>query len=93
MSGAVTLPRTLAPAMALAGLTSACLVAGVLGAIGAEQGSSGAVGQVADIGYSPGSVGPWGFTRSAATGIANIAMHEGYQWAGGDLRNAPSCRT
>jgi hypothetical protein len=33
--------------------------------------------------YDPGHVGPFGYTRSAAAGIANIAIGEGYQWAGG----------
>lgn len=38
---------------------------------------------VVDIGYNPGSVGPFGYTRAAATDVANTAMQEGYQWAGG----------
>ncbi len=36
-----------------------------------------------DIGFDPGHVGPFGYTRAAATDIANIAVGEGYQWAGG----------
>jgi hypothetical protein len=36
-----------------------------------------------DISYNPGKVGPFGYKRSAAANVANIAMQEGYQWAGG----------
>jgi len=39
--------------------------------------------KIVDIVYDPGHVGPFGYTRSQAAGIANIAMHEGYQWSGG----------
>jgi hypothetical protein len=42
---------------------------------------------VVDISYNPGSVGPFGYTRSGASDIANIAMQEGYQWAGGCYDN------
>src|SRR5438876_903803 len=42
---------------------------------------------VVDVGYDPGHVGPFGYTRSAATDIANIAVGEGYQWAGGCYDN------
>lgn len=38
---------------------------------------------VVDIGYNPGHVGPFGYKRAAAADIANIAVGEGYQWAGG----------
>lgn len=38
---------------------------------------------VVDVSYDPGHVGPFGYTRSAATDIANVAVGEGYQWAGG----------
>ncbi len=41
----------------------------------------------ADISYDPGHVGPFGYTRSAATDIANIAVGEGYQWSGGCYDN------
>lgn len=33
--------------------------------------------------FDPGHVGPFGYKRSAAIDIANIAVGEGYQWAGG----------
>ena len=49
--------------------------------------------QVLDISADPGHTGPNTVTRSSATEIANIAVGEGYQWAGEGLRNAPSCRT
>ncbi len=39
--------------------------------------------QVVDIGYDPGHVGPFGYKRAAAAGIADIAVGEGYQWSGG----------
>ena len=39
--------------------------------------------QVLDIGADPGHIGPFGYTRAAASDIANIAVGEGYQWAGG----------
>jgi cell wall-associated NlpC family hydrolase len=42
---------------------------------------------VVDVGYDPGHVGPFGYTRAAATDIANIAVGEGYQWAGGCYDN------
>ena len=48
---------------------------------------------VVDEYFDPGHTGPFGYKRAAAEDIANIAVGEGYQWAGGDLRNAPSCRT
>jgi hypothetical protein len=38
---------------------------------------------VVDIGYNPGSVGPFGYKRWQAASIADAARHEGYQWAGG----------
>jgi len=38
---------------------------------------------VVDISYDPGHVGPFGYRRSAAADVANIAVGEGYQWAGG----------
>jgi hypothetical protein len=43
--------------------------------------------QVVDVDYDPGHTGPNSYTRSAATGIANIAVNEGYQWAGGCYDN------
>ena len=43
--------------------------------------------QVLDISADPGHTGPNTYTRSAATGIANIAVGEGYQWAGGCYDN------
>ena len=43
--------------------------------------------QVVDIGYDPGHVGPFGYTRSAAAAIADIAVGEGYQWSGGCYDN------
>ncbi|HZR93006.1 MAG TPA: hypothetical protein VFA44_11445 [Gaiellaceae bacterium] len=43
--------------------------------------------RVADISYDPGHVGPGGYSRQAATEIANIADREGYQWAGGCFDN------
>jgi hypothetical protein len=43
--------------------------------------------QVVDIGYDPGHVGPFGLKRSNAAEIANIAIGEGYQWAGGCYDN------
>ena len=36
-----------------------------------------------DIGYDPGHTGPFGLKRSNGAEIANIAVGEGYQWAGG----------
>ena len=42
---------------------------------------------VVDASYDPGHVGPYGYTRAAATDIANIANGEGYQWAGGCYDN------
>ncbi len=48
--------------------------------------------QAVDEYYDPGHVDPFGYTRAAATEIANIAVGEGYQWAGGGLTNSPSCR-
>src|SRR5438046_5396536 len=42
---------------------------------------------VVDEYYDPGHVGPFGYTRSAAADVANIAMGEGYQWAGGCYDN------
>jgi len=42
---------------------------------------------VVDIGWDPGHVGPFGYTRAAATDVANIAVGEGYQWAGGCYDN------
>jgi hypothetical protein len=50
---------------------------------------------VVDISYDPGHVGPFGYRRAAATDIANIAVEEGYQWAGGcynddDTDNRPN---
>jgi len=38
---------------------------------------------VVDEYYDPGHVGPFGYKRSAAADIANVALGEGYQWAGG----------
>jgi hypothetical protein len=38
---------------------------------------------VVDEYYDPGHVGPFGYKRSAAADVANIAIGEGYQWAGG----------
>jgi hypothetical protein len=38
---------------------------------------------VVDLGFDPGHVGRFGYTRAAAADIANIAVGEGYQWAGG----------
>ncbi|HEX3455983.1 MAG TPA: hypothetical protein VHS03_15270 [Gaiellaceae bacterium] len=43
--------------------------------------------QVVDLDYDPGHSGPNSYTRSAATDIANIAVNEGYQWAGGCYDN------
>src|SRR5215469_10146485 len=43
--------------------------------------------QVLDISADPGHTGPNTYTRSAATDIANIAVNEGYQWAGGCYDN------
>jgi hypothetical protein len=42
---------------------------------------------VADVDYDPGHVGPFGYKRAAAADIANIAVGEGYQWAGGCYDN------
>ena len=42
---------------------------------------------VVDEYFNPGHVGPFGYTRSAAVDVANIAMGEGYQWAGGCYDN------
>src|SRR5579872_4873544 len=42
---------------------------------------------VVDMAFDPGHVGPFGYTRSAATDIANVAINEGYQWAGGCYDN------
>ena len=42
---------------------------------------------VVDEYYDPGHVGPFGYRRSAAADVANIAMGEGYQWAGGCYNN------
>lgn len=42
---------------------------------------------VVDIAFDPGHIGPFGYTRAAATDIANIAVNEGYQWAGGCYDN------
>jgi hypothetical protein len=38
---------------------------------------------VADITFDPGHTGPFGLKRSNGAEIANIAIGEGYQWAGG----------
>ena len=43
--------------------------------------------QVVDIGYDPGHIGPFGLKRANAAEIANIAIGEGYQWAGGCYDN------
>ena len=43
--------------------------------------------RVVDLGYDPGHAGPFGYKRAAATDIANIAVGEGYQWAGGCYDN------
>ncbi len=43
--------------------------------------------QVLDISADPGHTGPNTVTRSSATEIANIAVGEGYQWAGGCYDN------
>ena len=40
-----------------------------------------------DISFDPGHVGPFGYKRAAAAGIADIAVGEGYQWAGGCYDN------
>jgi hypothetical protein len=48
---------------------------------GSDQGRTSC--RVVDIGFDPGHVGPFGYKREAATDIANIAVGEGYQWAGG----------
>jgi hypothetical protein len=42
---------------------------------------------VVDISYDPGHVGSFGYKRAAAADIANIALNEGYQWAGGCYDN------
>jgi hypothetical protein len=47
----------------------------------ADQGSTSCA--VVDEYYDPGHIGPSGYKRSAAANIANIAVGEGYQWAGG----------
>jgi hypothetical protein len=51
----------------------------------ADQGRT--VCRVVDISYDPGHVGPFGYKRAAARDIANIAVGEGYQWAGGCYDN------
>jgi hypothetical protein len=51
----------------------------------ADQGRSSC--QVVDIAYDPGHSGPSTYRRSAATDVANIAVGEGYQWAGGCYDN------
>jgi hypothetical protein len=43
--------------------------------------------QVVDSSYDPGHVGPFGLKRANAAEIANIAIGEGYQWAGGCYDN------
>lgn len=43
--------------------------------------------QVVDLGFDPGHIGPFNYTRPAAADIANIAVGEGYQWAGGCYDN------
>lgn len=40
-----------------------------------------------DVSYDPGHTGPFGYKRAAAADVANIAMEEGYQWAGGCYDN------
>ena len=42
---------------------------------------------VVDISFDPGHTGPYGWKRSQAAAIANAALHEGYQWAGGCYDN------
>jgi len=39
--------------------------------------------QVVDISYDPGHTGPFGLKRANGAEIADIAVGEGYQWAGG----------
>ena len=47
----------------------------------ADQGRTSCL--VVDVGYDPGHTGPFGLKRSNGAEIANIAVGEGYQWAGG----------
>jgi len=51
----------------------------------ADQGKTSC--QVIDADYDPGHVGPNAYKRAAAADIANIAVGEGYQWAGGCYDN------